>query len=407
MSEAKSVIRQILLIYLTTTGVFLSIFFGIWYEKLYEELISEKSINLKEYHRNIVIGITNSRFVPLEQSAADIAKDSELKFAIFDRKKVFFSNLDYRVDEITLKYRGQGGRDIYKNTVFFIAPLSSSHYYLRHFKNFNPINEEKINKNGLKILIQGFEVSKELFLIRLQVFLSALLSFVLIGIISYFLVKIALRPLENKIHTLNRFIKDSTHEINTPLSVILMSVEQLERQDQNNSPKFKRIKLAAKTLNQIYSDLVFYNFPNTIAQDKVHIDMKNLILERLEYFKLFFEQKKIELVLNLNDNNTLFANKNRIAKMLDNLLSNAIKYNKKSGKIYISLSENILEIKDTGCGIDKQNLKNIFERYARFNQDQGGFGIGLALVKNIAKEYEISVECQSVPNEGSSFILKW
>ncbi|EPU7281868.1 sensor histidine kinase [Campylobacter upsaliensis] len=395
---AKKVIWQILLIYLTTTGVFLTIFFSIWYEKLYEDLILIKGENLREIRRTIVVNIANNRFVPLEENAANIAKSARVQFAIFDKEKVFFDNLDLNYTQAKIRLKGRG---VSEGRVFFMAPMSLSEYYLGQTK------ERVENDEGLKILIQGEDVSRDLLLIKLKVLSFALFAFGILGLIAYILVKISLKPMEEKIETLNRFIKDSTHEINTPLSVILMSIEQLERQNLEQSAKFLRIKLAAKTLHQIYSDLVFYNFSHTLSNEKESFDLGVLIKERVEYFRLFFEQKKLCLKLDLNTHSLFFANKNQISKLIDNLLSNAIKYNKKGGEIAIVLKENSLVIKDSGCGISKENLMHIFERYARFNEDQGGFGIGLSLVKKICEENDILISCESKEGEGSAFRLEW
>ncbi|EOI2810270.1 two-component system sensor histidine kinase DccS, partial [Campylobacter jejuni] len=257
---AKKVIRQILLIYLTTTGIFLTIFFALWYQKLYEELVVLKGTTLRENHRNIVISILNSRFTPIDISAKNIAQSTALKFAIFDAKKIVFSNIDFDLRKAKIELKGRG---ICDNKVFFLAPMSADHYFLRHASN------EEVNTNdGLQILIQGEDVGKDLFWIRTKVFSFAIMAFCILGLISYILVKIALKPLEDKISILNRFIKDSTHELNTPLSVILMSIEQLEHQNLGDNTKFTRIKLAAKSLSQVYSDLVFYNFPNTLETEK-------------------------------------------------------------------------------------------------------------------------------------------
>ncbi|MEB2805304.1 HAMP domain-containing sensor histidine kinase [Campylobacter upsaliensis] len=395
---AKKVIWQILLIYLTTTGVFLTIFFSIWYEKLYEDLILIKGENLREIRRTIVVNIANNRFVPLEENAANIAKSARVQFAIFDKERAFFNNLDLNYTQAKIRLKGRG---VSEGRVFFMAPMSLSEYYLGQTKGHVE------NDEGLKILIQGEDVSRDLLLIKLKVLSFALLAFGILALIAYILVKISLKPMEEKIETLNRFIKDSTHEINTPLSVILMSIEQLERQNLEQSVKFLRIKLAAKTLHQIYSDLVFYNFSHTLSNEKESFDLSVLIKERVEYFRLFFEQKKLCLRLDLNTHSLFFANKNQISKLIDNLLSNAIKYNKKGGEIAIILKENSLVIKDSGCGISKENLMHIFERYARFNEDQGGFGIGLSLVKKICEENDILISCESKEGEGSAFRLEW
>lgn len=504
MSEAKWVTRSILLIYLTTTGIFLAIFFVLWYDKLYDELVVEKSRALRDTHRTIVLSVLNARYTPLKQSCQDISNASNIKFALIDSESVLCSTLSFELENAEIKaldedrYRGKF-RGIYKNSVYYTGLMRTSGYFLgragfgdeaREFVEFPSKDDEKkeqnntqkkdekalnlsqnsstdeSEKNGfekefnekdildekhalherrdfyerranlderqarkerhlatqnkrhlaqpaafqkgyLYTFIEGENVSQDLLLIRLQVLLSALASFALIALVSRFLVKIALKPLESKITMLNSFIKDFTHEINTPLSVILLSIEQLEKQQNIDTTKFARMKLAAKTLSQTYSDLIFLTFPDTISNEEERIVMKEAIRERLEYFRLFFERKQIALSVDLQGDSTILASKSKINKMLDNLISNAIKYNKKSGFVSVNLKGRALSIKDSGYGIDEKNLTKIFERYARFNSDQGGFGIGLSLVKSICKEYHIEISCHSKLGEGSEFVLKW
>lgn len=497
MSEAKWVTRSILLIYLTTTGIFLAIFFILWYDKLYDELVVEKSRALRDTHRTIVLSVLNARYTPLKQSCQDISNASNIKFALIDSESVLCSTLSFELENAEIKaldedrYKGKF-RGIYKNSVYYTGLMRTSGYFLgragfgdeaREFVEFPSKEDEKkeqnntqkkgekaqnlsqnsstdeSEKNGfekefnekdildekhtlherrdfyerqvrkehhlaaqnkrhfappaafqkgyLYTFIEGENVSQDLLLIRLQVLLSALASFVLIALVSRFLVKIALKPLESKITMLNSFIKDFTHEINTPLSVILLSIEQLEKQQNIDTTKFARMKLAAKTLSQTYSDLIFLTFPDTISNEEERIVMKEAIRERLEYFRLFFERKQIALSVDLQGDSTILASKSKINKMLDNLISNAIKYNKKGGFVSVNLKGRALSIKDSGYGIDKKNLTKIFERYARFNSDQGGFGIGLSLVKSICKEYHIEISCHSKLGEGSEFVLNF
>lgn len=504
MSEAKWVTRSILLIYLTTTGIFLAIFFVLWYDKLYDELVVEKSRALRDTHRTIVLSMLNARYTPLKQSCQDISNASSIKFALIDSESVLCSTLSFELENAEIKaldedrYRGKF-RGIYKNSVYYTGLMRTSGYFLgradfgdeaREFVEFPSKEDEKkeqnntqkkgekalnlsqnsstdeSEKNGfekefnekdildekhalherrdfyerranldehqaqkerhlatqnkrhlappaafqkgyLYTFIEGENVSHDLLLIRLQVLLSTLASFALIALVSRFLVKIALKPLESKITMLNSFIKDFTHEINTPLSVILLSIEQLEKQQNIDTTKFARMKLAAKTLSQTYSDLIFLTFPDTISNEEERIVMKEAIRERLEYFRLFFERKQIALSVDLQGDSTILASKSKINKMLDNLISNAIKYNKKGGFVSVNVKGCALSIKDSGYGIDEKNLTKIFERYARFNSDQGGFGIGLSLVKSICKEYHIEISCHSKLGEGSEFVLNF
>lgn len=404
MLEAKWVSRWILLIYLSTTGVFLGVLFTLWYEKLYDELLFDKTANLKDTHRTIVLTVINSRYTPINQVCKDISSVSNIKFAIIDSKNSpLCSTLELEPFDMQTSLKNRG---VYKGVVFYTRIMRSSAYFLGGEDEQDELEEEQIQESLLRTVIQGDDISEELFLIRFKILLYALSSFLLISLISYLLVKIALKPLESKITTLNSFIKDFTHEINTPLSVILLSIEQLEKQQLDNT-KFSRIKLAAKTLSQTYSDLIFLTFPDTISNEEQKLLIKELVKERLEYFKLFFEQKKLVLSVDLKGEASLMANKSKINKMLDNLISNAIKYNKIGGSITVRLDEQSLSIKDSGYGIDEKNLTKIFERYARFNKDQGGFGIGLNLVKSICKEYNIEISCSSKLGEGSEFLLKW
>ncbi|TQR60649.1 sensor histidine kinase [Campylobacter troglodytis] len=397
MSEASWVSRWILVLYLSTTGLFLALLFWIYYDKLYDELLFEKTARLKDEHRTIVLSILNSQYTPINQACDNISSVSSIKFAIIDEKNsTLCSSLDFLPSKLDTS------REIYKGVAFYTRIMKSSAFFL------GKDEDEELGSGGaLRTIIQGEDLSKELFFIRLRVLLYALFSFFAIALIAYLLVKIALKPLANKISMLNSFIKDFTHEINTPLSVILLSIEQLEDQEGIDKTKFTRMKLASKTLSQTYSDLIFFTFPNTVSKEEEKIILKELVAERLEYFRLFFEQKKLSVVVNLKGETSLMANKSKINKMLDNLISNAIKYNKKEGKITVSLDENTLSIKDSGYGIEEKNLNKIFDRYARFNKDQGGFGIGLSLVKSICEEYKIKLSCRSKPGEGSEFILRW
>lgn len=411
MSEAKSVSRKILLLYLTTTGVFLAIFFWLWYDKLYDELVLTKTASLNSTHRTIVLSVVNSKFTPLSQVCHDISAVSSIKFAIIDNDSVICEALSVPLSKEAIKklnedrYKGKF-RGIYEGKVFYTNIMRSSDFFLGQnddLTGFAPQNE-----SFLYTFIEGEDIRNDLFSVRLLVILGTILCFFMIAFVAYFLVKIALKPLENKINTLNSFIKDFTHEINTPLSVILLTIEQIQTHKKElDEIKFKRMKVAAKTLSQTYSDLVFLTFPDTISKEEEMLKMSEIVAERVEYFRLFFEQKNIAVSVNLHGDESIFASKSKINKMLDNLISNAVKYNKKGGFISINLNKRTLKIKDGGYGIDEKNLQKIFDRYARFNADQGGFGIGLSLVKEICKEYKIKISCKSKIGEGSEFVLEF
>ncbi|MCV3403873.1 HAMP domain-containing histidine kinase [Campylobacter sp. IFREMER_LSEM_CL2090] len=405
MHEAKRVAWQILSLYLVSVGSILIVLFGIWYAKLIEDLISEYSIKLRQEHRFVILQMEKSRFEPIGKSAKKIAQISNIKFAIFDRTKVYFSNLDLSAQTTFFKLNNA---NIYNNnTLIYVADINLNSLLLADNQNQSAL-EILGDVNRLRVLIQGDDISKELGFIRFKVALAMVLSLIFVSLVGYLILKFALKPLEMRIRFLNNFIKDTTHEINTPISAILMSVESLERKKNFEEIKaLKRVKIAALTLSHLYSDLTFLNFSQAYEAKKDWIFLKNLIKERMEYFKIFLEQKNIDLELVLEDNGKIYANKEQFFKMFDNLVNNAIKYNIKNGHIKIALLEQKLIIADSGCGIAKENLANIFERYSRFNENQGGFGIGLSLVDKICKEHNIKIKVESELKKGTKFILTW
>ncbi|MBQ9877140.1 MAG: HAMP domain-containing histidine kinase, partial [Campylobacter sp.] len=257
------------------------------------------------------------------------------------------------------------------------------------------------------IFLIGKNIEKDLNSLKLKILFEFIISLIAIMLIAFYLAKLALQPLYDKISTLNRFIKDSTHEINTPLSIIMMSIETINKSEFNakNLKRINNIELAAKTLSRIYENLVFLSFKNKNPK-KENINLKNIINERISYFTPFFTKKQLKLNKNLQ-NSFINANSYEITTMIDNLLSNAVKYSNPHGLIEINLIENEFSITNDGEEIPPELQEKIFERYARFNKDQGGFGIGLSLVKEVCKNNGILIICHSEENKKTSFILKW
>ncbi len=233
--------------------------------------------------------------------------------------------------------------------------------------------------------------------------------FLILTLIGYFLLNLILQPMKNAIALLDRFIKDTTHELNTPVNAILSNIEMIELDtlDENLARKIKRINIGAKTIAHLYEDLTYLILSHSALSHDEDVDLKQLIEERIEYFSLLVESKKIMLSNTLAEAVFLHIDRQKMIKLFDNILSNAIKYNKIGGTIHINLQTDAIEIYDSGKGIEEEKIASIFERYSRFDKTVGGFGIGLNIVAFIAKEYHLHVSVNSKINEGTVVKISW
>jgi len=224
----------------------------------------------------------------------------------------------------------------------------------------------------------------------------------IITLVGYYLANLFINPIINERKKLNNFIKDTTHELNTPITAILMSTGKNAPLTEKN---MQRINLSAKRISEIYKDLV-YIFLQDNKNTKVvsNIPLDEVIKEQLEYFEAFAAKKK--LTINSHIEPTTFPiEKENFIRLFNNLISNAIKYNIVEGVIDIKLKDSVLTISDTGIGIKKEHINDIFNRYFRATKEQGGFGLGLNIVSHICKTYKIDIEVKSTENIGTVFRL--
>lgn len=226
---------------------------------------------------------------------------------------------------------------------------------------------------------------------------------VVFGLSLFFLHSFA-KPFQELNERLDNFIKDSIHEINTPLSIINVNIDLYNRKNPSNK-YMQRMKAAVKVLSNIYEDMDYLVKYNRIEHLPEEIDFTKFIHDRVEYFSDIAKMKELSIESNIQENISIFMNQKELQRVVDNTLSNAIKYSYENNVINISLhvSDNscILDIQDFGVGIKKTD--KIFYRYYRENSNKGGFGIGLNIIKSIIDKMDIKLQIKSEPKNGSTF----
>jgi two-component system OmpR family sensor kinase len=245
--------------------------------------------------------------------------------------------------------------------------------------------------------------------LKKEISIFVIIAFFFMTLLGYFLLQLFLKPMKDALHLLDRFIKDTTHELNTPISAIITNVEMIDVStlDEKMAKKIKRIDIGAKTISNIYEDLTFLTLDNKIISQNEKLNLTRIVYQRVEYFKTLADVKKIEFNLNIKKDITIFCDVKKISKVIDNLLSNSIKYNKGKGTIFVTLDENYLCVEDTGKGMTEDQVSQLFQRYMRFDKSVGGFGIGLNIVSMIAKEYNFKIDVTSTLKVGTKMEIKW
>ena len=145
--------------------------------------------------------------------------------------------------------------------------------------------------------------------------------------------------------------------------------------------------------------------------NREEINLSSLVRDALELFQPLASEKNIELTVNLPDVCSVVGDRGKFQRLFANLLENAIKYTEDNGKIHVEAArvhDRVeIKIRDTGTGIDEEDLPHIFKRFYRCDRSrsQPGTGLGLSLAKAIAEAFGGNISVESSLNRGSVFTV--
>ena len=379
-SEKRSLIR-FLVIYLASTLLLFSLASWIFYSSTKHHLLDKQRDRIvyeAEGIKSKLRGLHQSNDVTLYYP-----NHSEIDSAIYDLdKKYIFGTFEPPVDLDTM---------LKKDRLYYLSKVEP--YYL-----------------GAAYLLTARNIDYvPIYALQKQILFFLLLAGLVFSTLGYFLGRLFVSPMRDAIARMNLFIQDTTHELNTPISTILTNIEMIETfgKHEENMDELKRIEIASMTLSRIYDDLTYLNLNHQYYRKIEKLNIGVLLKERLVYFTSMLEVKKIDTVLNIQDDITLNIDKNDALRLVDNLLSNAIKYNKRYGKLNVILDDTMLCIGDTGIGMSKNDLSEVKQRFKRANKSEGGFGIGLHIVSQVCENYDFDLQIESTINEGTEVKIVW
>ncbi len=241
-----------------------------------------------------------------------------------------------------------------------------------------------------------------------ELLVFTLFSLVVIVLTAVILGKLFLKPLKETVTLLDNFIKDATHELNTPINTIITNIELFKEFNPHlkEDEELKRIEIASWRLQKIFSDLSFLKLHHNIKKNIEILEADEILRERLLYFQPLALSKSLAIFSTIEECK-LEMDRNDLETLFDNLISNAIKYTPPLKAIYITLTPREFVIRDEGIGIDKKDLEFITHRFFRANKDKGGFGLGLAIVRKICEYYGFELRIESKKNRGTKVTIRW
>jgi two-component system OmpR family sensor kinase len=369
LAEEKKTIFRFIVLYLVSVVFLVGIGEYFYYQLKYNSYIEKEKLILQNQAKIFML----NHSMLLRDIRFNNLKIKDTNIAIFVNKKLVYKNIDIlkvNLDKIFWQ----------KENVIYYNYLVS-----KKWLKVNIIFKKNIHNDYLKS-------------IKIDLFYFNILIIVFVIILAYFLAKILIRPLKNMINSLQEFIIDATHEINTPIAIIVNNIEMLKYKN-ISFKEFDRIKNASFRIENIFKDLSYLKLNHQVSKIKQDLQFDKIILNRIKELKNIAYKKELKFEIDLKQVN-IIANKEDIIKIIDNLLINSIKYTIKNEIIYIKLNKKRLVIKNKGY---IKNLGKITNKFYRENKSEGGFGVGLYIVQKLSEVNDLEF---NIYNEDGFIINK-
>jgi len=274
------------------------------------------------------------------------------------------------------------------------------------FLYFNKYAYTYIENNSLIIL--DTSLIRETLLNNLGISLLILISLELV--ITLLSKKLTIWLVKPAIDTLNKqkeFIADASHELKTPLAVIMASTDALSK---NFDEKWlKNIKIEIDRMNSLITSMLELSRLEKKNSEYKEEDLSNIVTLSALTFEGIMYEANIKLDYHIEDNIKYKVNKEEIQRLVEILLDNAVKHSKidnKHNKVNLILESNkdniILKVSNYGDTITDSDKDKIFERFYRIdksrNRSNNNFGLGLAIAKNIVINHKGKISVESKNN---------
>ena len=274
-------------------------------------------------------------------------------------------------------------------------------------------------KDNILIIMDNTELNGILITQLYNRVLTFVISELIIFMISYLMTKWITLPVKNSFDKQKTFVADASHELKTPLAVIVASCDAYE--NDHDQKWINNIRNESERMIKLVKELL--DLAKTEEEQELVLSNNNLseiVESSILTFESLFYDNNIKLKYDIEDNIKLPCNENLIIELMSILIDNARKHTDENGKVLVSLHKKnninlrnrqiILEVKNSGKPIKKGDEEKIFERFYKVdssrNRDSNNYGLGLAIAKNIVTKHNGTIEAFS--NKGyTTFRVIW
>lgn len=212
------------------------------------------------------------------------------------------------------------------------------------------------------------------------------------------------------------FVSNVSHEMKTPIAIIKNYAELLladHMEDKQRKEYARSVENAATRLSELISNILKLNKLENqrIIPDMENYDICRQLCECILQFEDIWDEKKIELETEIEDAAMVNADASLMELVWNNLISNALKFTEPGGNVTISQTSDAdcirITVSDTGCGMSRESMNHIFDKFYQgdTSHSREGNGLGLALVKRVLELMDGDIQVVSEKGKGSIFTV--
>lgn len=283
-------------------------------------------------------------------------------------------------------------------------------YNLRFFRKDTAVNQILVYADISSELATLNNLLRNCIFIGIACFLAFLL-------ISFLLAKWVVQPVDRAWQQQRQFIADASHELKTPLTVIMTNAELLQNADYDEASQSafsSNILAMSKQMRDLVEQMLELARTDNVQTHTVFssFDFSRLVSDAVLPFEPVFFERGLTLRANIAENILISGNPSELRQVMDILLDNAQKYSHENGTTWVTLQRRgknhcLLTVADEGETIPIQDLKNLFKRFYRVDQARsrnGSFGLGLSIAESIVKRHKGKIWAESKNGINTIFV---